>query len=78
MKKLLTTLYWVGILLAHVAAFGLLSFIVGMALGFPDTMIGGILACGAITCGLWFGANDETRAEIKRLMMREGERHDQS
>ncbi|MDO5765626.1 MAG: hypothetical protein Q4P84_08015 [Elusimicrobiales bacterium] len=70
MKKFKATLYWIGTLLAYIAAFGLLSFIVGMAIGVPDTMFGGIVAYGLIICGLVFGATDETRNVIKRLILR--------
>lgn len=78
MKKLLKTLYWIGILLVHIAAFGLLSFIVGLAFGFSDTMVGGIAAFGSVICGLLFGADDEGRELIKKLIIRDGGRYDQS
>lgn len=78
MKNILNTLYWIGILLVHIAAFGLLSFIVGLALGFSDTLIGGISAYGFIICGLLFGADDEDRDLIKKLIIRDGGRYDQS
>lgn len=76
MKKILNALYWIGILLVHVVAFGLLSFIVGLAFGFSDTLLGGIAAYGFIICGLLFGADDEDREIIKKLMIWENRKHD--
>ena len=71
MKKFKNTAYWLGVLVSYFMAFILFAFIICVALGLPDTMLGGIIASALILVGLVFGARDETLEILKRYIRRE-------
>ena len=71
MKKFKNAAYWVGVLVSYFMAFILFSFIICVALGLPDTMLGGIFASALILAGMIFGAKDETIEILKRYIRRE-------
>ena len=71
MKKFKDAAYWAGVLFSYFVAFILFAFIICVALGLPDTMLGGIFASALILAGLIFGAKDETLEILKRYIKRE-------
>lgn len=68
MKNVKSFFYWVGVLIANLAAFNLFALIIAMLLKLPNVMASGFVAWSVIICCLVFAAEDETRETIKGLL----------
>lgn len=71
MKKLKNSVFWIGVLAIHLVAFVLFGLIIALSLNLPDTMLGGMTSLSLVICGLIFAADDEDRALLKRLVVKD-------
>ena len=71
MKKLKSSIYWIGVLVSYLLAFSLFGIIITVVFGFPNSLMGGFASWSLIICFLLFGAEDETREAIKNIIRKE-------
>ena len=71
MKKLKSSIYWIGVLVSYLLAFSLFGIIIAVVFGFPDSLLGGYAPCSLIICFLLFGAEDKTREAVKNIIRKE-------
>lgn len=71
MKKFKSVLYWIGLLLFYLFGFTVFGVIIAMLLKLPDKLLSGFLAWGIMICCVLFGAEDETRDAIKKLIAKD-------
>lgn len=71
MKKFKSCLYWIAVLVSYLLAFTIFGIIIAVVFGFPDSLLGGFASWSLIICFLLFGAEDETREAVKRIIMKE-------
>ena len=68
MKKFKSVLYWIGILVSYLFGFTVFGVIVAMLLKLPNVMLSGFVAWAIMICCVLYGADDETRENIKKLI----------
>ena len=71
MKKLKSSIYWIGVLVSYLLAFSLFGMIIAVVFGFPDSLLGGFASWSLIICFLLFGAEDKTREAVKNIIRKE-------
>ena len=50
MKKLKSSIYWIGVLVSYLLAFSLFGIIIAVVFGFPDSLLGGFASWSLIIC----------------------------
>ena len=68
MKKFKSFLYWIGLLVSYLFGFTVFGIIIAMLLKLPDRMLSGFVAWAVMICFLLFGAEDDTRETIMKLI----------
>lgn len=71
MKKLKSSIYWIGVLVSYLLAFSLFGIIIAVVFGFPYSLLGGFASWSRIICFLLFGAENKTREAVKNIIRKE-------
>lgn len=68
MKKFKSFLCWIGLLVSYLFGFTVFGVIIAMLLKLPNVMLSGFVAWAVMICCLVFGADDDTRETIMKLI----------